>query len=344
MSGVSLSRSGAFAFLAAAALAAWLPLGGVRPAAAAGWEPSRPVRLVVPAEEGGEADATARALRAVMAREGLMAQPVEVVNRPGEGGAEGFDEAQAARGDPHVLVLGLSNLFTAPPATGSVGWRDMTPVAMLALEPVALWVHAGSAHRGVPDLVAAAMAGEVRVGAAGGDGHAGGMVVSAMARATGAGFTLAPAANGAEAARALAERRVDAAVGGLAEALAEWEAGRARPLCVFGCAARPGGAAAAAAEIWGWGGVPDCRDEGLAVEYVAHRGVLLPAAVTPEQRAFYEGLLLRVRESAAWREVLDRGMMASAAAPDAAAYARWLAAEELRHEEWLYAGGVFARR
>ena len=60
--------------------------------------------------------------------------------------------------------------------------------------------------------------------------------------------------------------------------------------------------------------------------------------------AFYEGLLLRVRESAAWREALDRGMLESAAAPDAAAYARWLAAEELRHEEWLYAGGVFARR
>ena len=343
MSGGLLSRSGVFASLVAAALAAWPPQGAARPAAANGWEPSRPVRLVVPAEEGSGADATARALRAVIAREGLMAQPVEVVNRPGEGGAEGFDEAQAARGDPHVLVLGLSNLFTAPPATGSVSWRDLTPVAMLALESVALWVHAGSAHRGVPDLVAAAMAGEVRVGAAGGDGQAGGMVVSAMARATGAGFTLAPAADGAGAARALAERRVDAAVGGLAEALAEWEAGRARPLCVFGRTPRPGGAAAAA-EIWGWGGVPDCWDEGLAVEYVAHRGVLLPAAVTPEQRAFYEGLLLRVRESAAWREALDRGMLESAAAPDAAAYARWLAAEELRHEEWLYAGGVFARR
>ncbi len=336
-----LSRSGAFLLLGAAALAACLPPGAARPAAA--WEPSRPVRLVVPAEEGGEADATARALQAIIAREGLLAQPVEVVNRPGEDGAEGFDEVQAARGDPHVLVLGLSNLFTVPPATGSIGWRDMTPVAMLALEPVALWVHAGSAHRGAPDLVAAARAGEVRVGAAGGAGQAGGIVVSAMARATGAGFTLAPAGDGAEAARALGARRVDAAVGGLAEAMAEWAAGRLRPLCVFGRTARPDGATAAG-EVWGWGGVPDCRGEGLAVEYVAHRGVLLPAAVTPAQRAFYEDLLLRVRESPAWRGVLDGAMLESAAAPDAAAFSRWLAAEDLRHEEWLYAGGVFARR
>ena len=88
-------------------------------------------------------------------------------------------------------------------------------------------------------------------------------------------------------------------------------------------------------------------ESGAIIEYLLERygnGQFLPAAGTPEQRAFYEGLLLRVREAPAWREALDRGMLESAAAPDAAAYARWLAAEELRHEEWLYAGGVFARR
>jgi tripartite-type tricarboxylate transporter receptor subunit TctC len=346
MSGVSLSRPGALALFCAAVLAAWLAPPGLPKAAAAGWEPGRPVRLIVPAERGGEADVMARALQTTIARERLLAHPLEVVNRPGEGGAEGFDEVQAARGDPHVLVLGVSNLFTAPPAAGSIGWRDMTPVAMLALEPVALWVHAASAHRGARDLAAAAMAGEVRVGAAGGAGQeAGEMVVSAMGRATGAGFTFAPVAGGgAGAARAVAGRRVDAAVAGLGEALAEWEAGRVRPLCVFGRGGATPGGAAAAAEIWGWGGVPDCRDDGLEVEYVAHRGVLLPAAVAPEQRAFFEDLLRRVRESPAWREVLDGGLLESAAAPDAEAYARWLAAEELRHEEWLYAGGVFARR
>lgn len=334
MSGWRLSRWCARLLFASAALAAASSAPGA--ARAADWEPSRPVRLVVPAEAGSGGDAMARAIQAIVALERFMPQPLEVVNRPGEGGAEGFDEAQAARGDPHVLVLGLSNLFTTPPLTGSVGWRDMVPVAMLALEPMALWVHAASPHHAAPGLVAAAMAGEIRVGGAAGAGQAGGMVVSAMGRATGAGFTFAPFRGGAEAARALAERRLDAAVGSRAEVMAEWDAGRVRPLCVFGRAAAAGAVRS--------GGVPDCRDGGVGVEYAAHSGILLPAAVTREQRAFYEALLRRVRETPAWRALLEAGMLEPAAAPDGASFSRWLAGEELRHEEWMYAGGVFARR
>ncbi len=340
MSSLPLPRLGAFLALGLA-VAACLP-----PARAAGWEPSRPVRLIVPAEAGGEADAMARAIQAIVASGRLMPQPIEVVNRPGEGGAEGFDEVQAARGDPHVLVMGLSNLFTAPPATGSIGWRDMAPVAMLALGPVALWVNAASPHRAVPDLVAAAVAGEARVGAAGEAGQAGEMVVSAVAWATGAGFTFAPLDGGAGgAARALAERRVDALVGSPVGAVADgWASGRLRPLCAFRRGARPGPAEEeGAANAGAWRGLPTCRDAGLGVEYSVFRGVLLPAAVTREQRAFYEALLRRVGDTPVWREVLGSGALESAVL-GGDAFSLWLAAEELRHEEWMYAGEVFAGR
>jgi len=81
----------------------------------------------------------------------------------------------------------------------------------------------------------------------------------------------------------------------------------------------------------------------LKVEYSLLRGVLLPTAATREQRAFYEALLWRVGDTPAWREVLDSGVLQSAAL-GGEAFSRWLAAEELRHEDWMYAGGVFARR
>lgn len=177
---------------------------------AADWEPTKPIQLIVPVDAGSVADLVARELQAILARSGLLSQPMKVMNRPGEDGAEGFDEARAARGDPHVLILGLSNIFTTPPATGSIGWRDLTPVALLALEPMALWVPAAAPYHGIPDL--AAMAHEVRMGAAGAEGEAGGMLVSAIGWTTGAGFTFAPIGSGAEAAQALKARRLDVAI------------------------------------------------------------------------------------------------------------------------------------
>jgi hypothetical protein len=165
---------------------------------------------------------------------------------------------------------------------------------------VALWAYAVSAHRGAEDLAVAAMAGEVKAEGTDGAGQAGGMAVSAMARATGAGFTLG--------------LRVDAAVPGLAEALPGWEAGRVGGRARFACSA--------AAEILGGERRPrmPLRPPGV-VEYAAHRGVFLPTAVTPRQRAFHERLLPRVRGSPAEREVLDSRMLE----PSTAVFSRRLA-------------------
>lgn len=102
------------------------------------------------------------------------------------------------------------------------------------------------------------------------------------------------------------------------------------------------------AEAAAWsGGVSDCAAAGLAIKYAAPRGILLPAAGrgTRAQRAFWEGVLRRVGETPEWRALLEREVLdLPSAAPDSAALSRWLAVEELRHEAWMYAGGVFAWR
>lgn len=129
-----------------------------------------------------------------------------------------------------------------------------------------------------------------------------------------------------------------------AEAVADdWASGQLRPLCVFRRGARPGAAEEGSAlNTETWSGVPNCRGDGLRVKHSPLRGVLLPAAVGREQRS-YEALLRRVAETPAWREVLETGGL-EAAALGGEAFSFWLAAEELRHEAWMYAGEVFARR
>src|SRR5688572_24946591 len=119
-----VSAAAAAMFAAAALLAA--------PGAHAAWEPTKPVEFVVPAGTGGGADQMARLIQGIVVKHNLMKQPLVVVNKSGGAGAEGFLDVKGAKGDPHKIVVTLSNLFTTPMATGvPFNWRDMTPVAMM---------------------------------------------------------------------------------------------------------------------------------------------------------------------------------------------------------------------
>src|SRR5512144_233798 len=120
----------------------------VAPLAQAAWEPTKPVEFVVPAGTGGGADQMARLIQGVVVKHNLMKQPLIVVNKAGGAGAEGFLDIKGAKGDPHKLVVTLSNLFTTPLATGvPFNWRDMTPVAMMALDQFVLWVNADTPYK-----------------------------------------------------------------------------------------------------------------------------------------------------------------------------------------------------
>ena len=137
MKKASISRCVSRSLFAMTALAA------MGPALGAAWEPTKPVEFVVPAGTGGGADQMARLLQGVISKNNLMKQPLIVVNKSGGAGAEGFLAVKEAKGDPNKIIITLSNLFTTPLATGvPFNWKDLTPVAMLALDQFVLWVNA----------------------------------------------------------------------------------------------------------------------------------------------------------------------------------------------------------
>ena len=71
-----------------------------------------------------------------------------VINKAGGAGGEGFLDVKGAKGNPHKLVITLSNLFTTPLATGiPFSWKDMTPVSMMALDEFVLWVNAETPYK-----------------------------------------------------------------------------------------------------------------------------------------------------------------------------------------------------
>src|SRR5438105_10619653 len=146
-----MNRQLSYVCIALAALAA--PLG------AQAWEPTKTVEFIVPAGTGGGADQMARAIQGIVAKHALMKQSMVVINKSGGAGAEGFLDVKGAKGDPHKIVITLSNLFTTPLATGvPFNWKDLTPVKMMALDQFVLWVNADTPYKNAKEFIDASKA------------------------------------------------------------------------------------------------------------------------------------------------------------------------------------------
>lgn len=277
-------------------------------AAAQAWEPNQPVELVVPAGTGGGADQMARLLAELIAKHKLMKQPIQVVNRAGNSGAEGLLDLKAARGNPHKLIITLSNLFTTPLATGTdFRWTDLTPVKMLAQDQFLLWVRADSAVRTPGDLMAQmrqAPRGSLRFGGTGSK-QEDQLVSVLLETAAAARVSYVPLKGGGDVARALAAGDVDMTVNNPIEGEKLWREGKLRPLCVFD--SRPLDYRDKITATSAWSDLPTCMSFGIPVQYLMLRGIFTTPGATPAQVAYYADVLEQVRALPEWRQFMAQG-------------------------------------
>lgn len=304
---------------------------GVAAPGLAAWEPTKAVEFVVPAGTGGGADQMARFLQGVIVKHNLMKQPLIVINKSGGAGAEGFLDVKDSEGDPHKIVISLSNLFTTPLATGvPFHWKDMTPVSMLALDQFVLWVNADTPYKSVQDYVAAAKAagsGKFKMGGTGSK-QEDQIITVAVEKATGSKFTYIPYKGGGDVAVQLVGKHVDSTVNNPIEAVAQWRGGKLRPLCVFDEQRMP--YTTKVTEGASWSDIPTCKESGMDVDYLMLRGIFMPPAVKPDQVAYYVDLFKRVRETPEWKEFMEKGAFNTTfmAGPE---FVTWLEKAELNH-------------
>lgn len=313
------------------------------PAAAAAWAPTQAVELVVPAGTGGGADQMARFIQTLVAKHKLMSQPLNVVNRTGNQGAEGMLEVRAAKGDPHKLIITLSSLFTVPLATGTqFSWRDLTPVSMLALDQFVLWVHADSPHKTAQDLVGAIRsqpAGSIKLGGTGSK-QEDQLIGVLLETAAGGRLQYVALKGGGDVANSLAAGQVDTTVNNPIEAEALWREGKVRPLCVFDGARLDYPAKLAGGK--GWQDIPTCMSLGIPVQYLMLRGIFMAPGTTPEQRAYYVELLDKVRALPEWREFMAKGAFRQTAM-SGAEFTAWLDKAEHFHRVLMREARLSAR-
>jgi tripartite-type tricarboxylate transporter receptor subunit TctC len=328
--------------LGTAAMATATLLAAHAPAFAQAWQPTRPINFIVPAGTGGGADQMARFLQGVVSKNNLAPQPIVVVNKGGGAGAEGFLEMKGSKGDPHKIVITLSNLFTTPLGTGvPFNWKDLTPVSMLALDQFILWVNAETPYQTAKEYIDAVKAGDDRKFKMGGTGskQEDQIITVLIQKVAGKKITYIPFKGGGDVAVQLVGNHVDSTVNNPIEAESHWRAGKLRALCVMDKQPMPYKTKLTATQSWA--DIPTCTSAGIPVEYLMLRGIFMAPGVTPDQVAFYLDLFKKVRALPEWKEFMDKGAF-NQTALTGQEFFDWLGKNEQMHRVLMKEAGFLA--
>jgi len=325
----------ALAAVLSAAFATWT-------GTAQAWEPTKTVEFIVPAGQGGGADQMARAAQAIIAKHKLMKESMVVVNKGGGSGAVGFLDVKGAQGDPHKIIITLSNLFTTPLAQGTpFNWRDLTPVKMLALDNFVLWVNADTPYKTAKEYVDAAKKagpGKFKMGGTGSK-QEDQIITVAVEKLSGAKFTYIPFKGGGTVAVQLVGKHIDSSVNNPIEAVAHWRGGKLRPLCVFNTKRMPYKEKLTSTQSWN--SIPTCKEGGLDVSYLMLRGIFMPGGVSADQVKYYVDLFTKVQATKEWKDLMEKGAFDTTSL-EGKPYAEWVAKAEAEHVSLMKAAGFIS--
>ena len=316
---------------------------GMTPALAA-WEPNKPVEFVIPAGPGGGADQMARMIQGIISKNNLMKQSLIPVNKSAGAGAEGFLSVKEAKGDPNKIIISLSNLFTTPLATGvPFSYKDMTPVAMLALDQFVLWTNADKPYKTAKEYIDAAKAagpGKFKMGGTGSK-QEDQIITVALEKATGAKFVYIPFKGGGDVAVQLVGNHIDSSVNNPIEAVAQWRAGKLRAMCVFDDTRMPYKEKITPTQSWN--DVPTCKEVGVPTDYLMLRGgIFMAPGVTQDQVNYYVELFKKVIATPEWKKFMADGAF-NQTFMTGKEFDKWLDQNAALHKQLMQESGFIAK-
>ena len=319
-----------------------LLLGGLA-APGEAWEPTKPVEFIVPAGTGGGADQMARLIAPLVEKYKLSPRPLVVVNKAGGAGAEGFTHVKAKSGDAHTIIITLSNLFTTPLHTGvPFNWKDLTPVARLALDEFILWVNTDrpdkKEFKTAKEYIAAVKEGsggdsKMKMGGTG-SAQEDQIITIQLEQALGLKFIYVPFRGGGEVCANLVGNHVDSTVNNPIECAGHWKAGRVRPLAVFDTKRLTAA---------GWGDIPTVKETlGADISYLMLRGIFGAPGMPAEAVAFYQGMLQKVYDTPEFKDYLNQGALKPAweTGPE---LVKWLGEAEQLHKDLMTKGDLLKK-
>src|SRR2546428_1467554 len=298
-------------------------------------QPTNPGKFVAPAGTGGRAELMARFISAVLQKNNLAPQNFLVVNKSGGAGAEAFLYVKFARGNPHVIVITLSSLFTTPMNTGiPFKYDQLTPLAMMALDYFILWVNADTPYKTAQEYLDAVRQkpGEFKMGGTG-SAQEDQILTIQIDQAFGVKFTYLPLSGGGQVCATLVGKQIDSAVNNPSECVGHWKAGRVRPLAVLYNERIP---------LPDWKEIPTMKEAaGKDVSYLMLRGIFAPPAIPKEAEAYYIDLLRRVTQSADWQKNIADNALKGQFMPGPP-FIKCLEAAHSLHRDLMTKGGLLS--
>jgi putative tricarboxylic transport membrane protein len=221
-------------------------------------------------------------------------------------------------------------------ATGvPFNWKDMTPLARLALDYFVLWVNAESEWKTAQTYLDAVkkQPGKYLFGGTGTAQED--QIISIMIEhAFGVKFTYVPFKGGGDVAVQLVGNHISASVNNPAEAVSHWKAGRLRPLATIDTAR---------IALPDWDKIPTMKEAtGTDVSYLMLRGIFAAPGIKPDQQAFYIDVLKKVTETPEWKSyITENGLKAGfLTGPE---FVKWVGEQEVIHRELMTKGGLIRK-
>jgi tripartite-type tricarboxylate transporter receptor subunit TctC len=290
-------------------------LGVSAPAAMAEWEPRKPVDFVIMAGTGGGADQIARFIQNVVQQKDMMNRPLIPNNRGGGSGAEALIWLNETNDPNHTILVTLNSFFATPIRQPELGIdiTTFTPIALMAVDPFALWVNTESDVDSFEEWVETVKEadGEYIVGGTG-SGQEDSIVFAYLENAYDLDVKYVPFSGGGEVASALAGGQIQANVNNPAEARGFYQSDDVKPLLVF-----------TDERMDEYPDVPTIKEKGEDFSYNNQRAVVGAPGMSDEAAKYYQDLFKEIFETEEWQNYMEREAMSPL----------WMNAEEQR-EYW----------
>lgn len=265
------------------------------------WKPEKAVEIVVTCQPGCGPDLAARTIQKIWQDHRIVEVPAVVVNRAGGGGSVAFGYVHQKGGDAHSMVLSGAGPVVNSIMGRGVGYRDLTPLAMIAAEYVGTAVRVDSAMKSARDVLEPLRKDPqaLSFGIANALGNANHQSVALALKV--AGINPAKTRNvvfqsGAQSITALLGGHVDVVPASIGLWVGPLKNGQVRLLAVSSPRRLTGEFAH----------VPTWREQGVDAVVSVWRMMNAPPGLTAAQVAYWQAVLRKTVESAEWKRDLER--------------------------------------
>jgi len=281
-------------------LAALIASGSLR-CAEPPWKPSKPIELIAPATPGGGYDTQARTLQRFLQEAKLVESPLIIINRPGAGGAIGWQSLNQSASDGHLIAVASTTLLTNEVlGIAALKHTDVTPIAIYATEYLIFTVRADSKIKSGKDLVDAMKQSptSIKFATAPGPGNGNHILIGAVARAANVEVKQVPVVffkSAAESATALLGGHVDCVVGSIPP-VAQFLKNNSLRAIALAAPQRHSGMMAS---------VPTWRDLGVDAVFLNWRGVVGPKQLSTQQITYWESTIEKLSKMPEWQKNIE---------------------------------------